>query len=504
MFAALAVVLLNAHAVTLSPAHPYASAIAVVDGKLTYVGDDAAAARKAAGPGAEVLDVGGLTVVPGFNDAHVHFGLSLTIGSDHGVDVEELPKRAWIEEVKRASAAHPDGWLFVKSLHLPPGIERAQDLDFVPRPLFVVTSRGGLFNRRGLQLGGFTNEEAPRGFVRGRELAAALDRLVKALPLGALEAGAKKFLALLAENGITSVQLIDELPDLFEGLRRRGALTARVRMIPLGYRFETRLYQPSWPAAAPEWMRVDGVKYFHDDGARLTRYELQEMFDLNVGARRRIVVHVLSGHALDTLLDGIEALARAANKPEATQLFRIEHADEVSPEQAARLKRLGIVVCSNPSMIPEWHLPAAFPMRTLLDAGVRTCIGTDWVGAHHPDRPIPPLHSIQLAVTHGGFGEHERISAAQAIDAYTVGSATGEGMQHEKGTLERGKLADLVVLSADPLRAPADQIEKISVLVTMVGGRVVWRSPDFEKLAHHPPATLGPPAKPTQSIAPPR
>src|SRR5262249_31237811 len=147
--------------------------------------------------------------------------------------------------------------------------------------------------------------------------------------------GARQFLSRLAALGITSVQLIDELPETFEALRRSGELTARVRMIPLGYRLETRLYQPAWPAVAPEWLRVDGAKYFHDDGARITRFELQELARLNAAARRPIVVHVLSGHALDTLLDGIEAFARG--DPEAAHLFRIEHADEVTAAQAARL-----------------------------------------------------------------------------------------------------------------------------------------------------------------------
>jgi predicted amidohydrolase YtcJ len=504
MFAAVALVVLNAHALTQDPARPAAAALAVVDGRLAYVGNDDAAARRAAGPGAQVLDVGGLTLVPGFNDAHVHFGLGLTLGGANGVDLPDCKRREFIERVKRASAAHPDGdFLFVKTRRLPSGVERARDLDFVDRPVFVVTSRGGLLNRRGLARSGFTADEAPNGFVRGRELAAALDRLVKNLPLGRLEAGARAFLAELARDGITSVQLIDELPDLFDGLRRSGELTARVRMVPLGYRFETRLYAPAWTSPAPEWVRVDGVKYFHDDGARLTRFELAELFDENVKAGRHVLVHVLSSHALDTLLDGLEPLARASQRPRATELFRIEHADEVTPEQAARLQRLGMIVCSNPSMIPEWQSAGAFPMRTLAAAGVRTCIGTDWVGAHEPARSLRPLDSIELAVTHGGYGEAERITVEQALEAYTVGSATAEDMASVKGSLAVGKLADFALLSSDPRRVAPDKLHDIEVLLTVVGGRVVYRSPAFERLTRHaPPAISAPPVRPPPSIGP--
>src|SRR4051794_8279673 len=99
--AALAVVLANAHVLTMNPAQPVATTVAVVDDRIAYVGNDVAAARKAAGPGAEVIDVGGKTVTPGFDDAHVHFGLSLTLGGKHGVDVPDLPRKKWIEAVKK-------------------------------------------------------------------------------------------------------------------------------------------------------------------------------------------------------------------------------------------------------------------------------------------------------------------------------------------------------------------------------------------------------------------
>jgi len=505
--AALAVVLANAHVLTMNAARPSASVVAVVDDKIAYVGDDVAAARKAAGPGAEVLDVGGRTIVPGFDDAHVHFGHSLTLGGAHGVDVPDLPRKKWIEAVKQASRARPgNDWLFVKTRELPQGIARAGALDFVARPLFLVTAHGGILNSKARELGGFTDDEAPHGFVRGRELAAALARLVKALPLRTLTDGAHAFLAELARDGITSVQLIDELPELFESLRQKGQLTARVRMIPLGFRFETRMYEPTWKGPAPDWVRVDGVKYFHDDGARITRFELQEIVGRAVAASRRVVVHVLSQRALDTLLDGVEAAARALGEPEATRLFRVEHADEVTRAQAERLAKLGVIVCSNPSMLPEWHRKSAFPMRTLLEAGVRTCIGTDWVGEHQPARPLRPLETIALAVTHGGFGAEEKITAAQALEAYTLGSAAAEGLAEKKGSIEVGKLADLVVLSADPTTVAPEQIGKIDVMLTMVGGRVVHRAAELAQPAARrtAPSSIGPAVPQPASIGPAR
>jgi predicted amidohydrolase YtcJ len=502
---ALALVLANAHVVTLSPSAPRASVLAVVGERIAYLGDDLAAAKKAAGPSAEVLDMGGRTITPGFDDAHVHWGYLLTLGSDHAVDIPGGGKRAWIAAVSRASAERPDGdWLFVKTLHLPDGIAKSSDLAFIDRPLFVISARGGVLNRKGLARAGFTAEEAPNGFVRGRVMAFALDRVEHTLPHRRLLDGARQFLAQLGRLGITSMQCIGEMPELFEELRQMGELTARVRFIPLGYRFDTPFYEPSWKAPAPLWVRVDGVKYFHDDGAGLSRWELSEVAARAIAAHRPVVVHVLSSHALDTLLDGIELASRA--HPGASRLFRVEHADDITPDEARRLQRLGVAVCSNPAMLPEWRRANAFPLRTLHDAGVHTCIGTDWVGRHQPARSLSPLDGLQQAVTHGGFGTKERISAAEALDDYTRGSAAAENLDGDKGTLAVGKLADLVALSQDPLEAPAEQLSSIQVLMTMVGGKIVFHEPGFAATVHRaPPSTIGPePAKRPPTIGPDR
>ncbi|MDB4970884.1 MAG: hypothetical protein JWN44_6573 [Myxococcales bacterium] len=505
--AILAVVITHAHVLTMMPTQPVATTLALVDGRVAYAGNDEAAARRAAGPGAEIIDAAGATVVPGFNDAHVHFGYSLTLGGARGIEVPELPKKEWLAAIAEGARARPpNDWLFVTTPGLPDGVARAADLDFLPRPIFVVTKRGGLVNHRAMALCRFGKDEAPRGFVRGRELNAALDRAIKSLPERTLLDGARGFLAELARLGITSVQLIDELPDIFEKLRREGTLTARVRFVPIGYRFANRLYHSDWQAAAPEWVRVDGVKYFHDDWARITRFELQAIYDDATKADRKVVVHVLSRRALASFLDAVERMSKSA--PEKARLFRVDHADEVTAAEAERLAKLGIVVCSNPSMVPEWRTERAFPLRTIIQGGVRSCIGSDWYGHHTPARTLAPLESLKLAVTHGGFGTAERIDPVQALEAYTVGSATAEGMQALKGTLAPGMLADLVLLSADPTATAPEHLTEIEVVMTIVGGRVVYRraaAPGVSEGAPPPQPTIGPPRRPPPpSIGPPQ
>jgi predicted amidohydrolase YtcJ len=501
MLSVLAVVLTHAHVLTMSPAQPTATTLAVVDGRVAYVGDDEAAARRAAGPAAEQLDLGGRTVMPGFNDAHAHFGVGITFGGSKGVDVPELPAKKWLAAVAEAARTRPPrDWLFVTTPELPAGVRRGEALDFLGRPVFVVSRHGGVLNHRAMALAHVKAAEAPGGFVSGREISVAIIRAVRAQPKAELLADAASFVGELSRLGITSVQLIahDELPDVFEALRLDGRLTVRVRMVPFGFRFGDRLYHSEWAAPAPDWVRVDGVKYFHDDWARLTRFDFQKIFDEVTRAGHFVVLHVLSRHALQTFLDELELYSQG--KPEVTRWFRIDHVDEATRAQAERLARLHVLVCATPAMLPQWRSEHAFPLRTLLDAGVKLCLGTDWLGRHTPPRPLAPLWSVQTAVTHGGFGTAERIGALEALTAYTAGSAAAEGEEEDKGMLLPGMFADLVVLSADPMTRAPERLGEIDVLLTMVGGRVVHRLGGF---GAPPPSTIGRPVLPQPTIGPP-
>lgn len=480
-----ALVLTDARIVTLDEKNPIARHAAMVDGRFTYVGDDLAAARRAAGKGARELDALGTTVVPGFDDAHAHFGLSITIGADEALDLGDgPPDRATFDRLVTNAAAQPiapdhHDWIFVTTRELPATIRTRADLPNLERPLFVVTEHGGLFNAAGQARVHLTEADAPEGQVRGRLIPEALDRIVKSLPRPVLLVAARRFLSRCARLGLTSVQLMDELPELFESLRTAGELTARVRMMVFGFRFETPHYVPTWTGPAPDWVRVDALKYFDDDWARLPRAELRSIYEDAQGTGRPVVLHVLSRAALRSLLDQLEALE--ATLPGGAQRFRFDHVDEATPELARRIAKLGVMVCPNPVMLPEWHTARAFPMRTLLDAGVQLCIGSDWVGRHVPARPLAPLHGLMMAVTHGGFGESEQLTVDEALRAFTIGSARGEG-RTDLGVIRTGALADLVGLSGDPRRVPPDEIEKIAIRFTVVGGRIVYR--------HGPPPLL--------------
>jgi hypothetical protein len=124
---------------------------------------------------------------------------------------------------------------------------------------------------------------------------------------------------------------------------------------------------------------------------------------------------------------------------------------------------------------PE-RIKTTYAFKTLLDKGVRLAFGTDWAVA-----PLNPLLGLYAATTRatldgknpGGWVPEQKISIEQAVTAYTAGSAFAEFQDREKGTLSRGKLADLVILSEDIFAIPPERLKDVQVLATIAGGKVV-------------------------------
>src|SRR5262249_48872348 len=190
----------------------------------------------------------------------------------------------------------------------------------------VVTRQGALLNTMG-RLRAKLDGAVHHGFVPGRYVAAALDMLTWVQRGPHILDAALRLQLLARKNGITTLQIIvDEMPKLFEFLREKNQLTSRVRFVPLAYRFDTILYEPTWKGPAPQWVRVDGIKYFHEDDAQLSRNELREIVDFAVQKKLRVVMHVLGRYSLRKLLDAIETGTR--KDPAAASLFRIDHANE--------------------------------------------------------------------------------------------------------------------------------------------------------------------------------
>jgi predicted amidohydrolase YtcJ len=199
-----------------------------------------------------------------------------------------------------------------------------------------------------------------------------------------------------------------------------------------------------------------------------------------------VMVHAIGDRANALQLDIFERVARENGARD--RRFRIEHAQHIAPADLARFAALGVI----PSMQPyhaiddgRWaervigpeRIKTTYAFRSLLDAGARPAFGSDWFVA-----PPTPLEGIYAAVTRrtldernpDGWVPQERITVEEALRAYTVAGAFAEFAEAEKGTLEPGRLADLVVLDRDLLSTRPERIRDAKVVLTVVGGRVVY------------------------------
>jgi hypothetical protein len=168
--------------------------------------------------------------------------------------------------------------------------------------------------------------------------------------------------------------------------------------------------------------------------------------------------------------------------------FRIEHAQHVAPKDFARFRELDVIASVQPyhaiddgrwaeSRIGPVRAKTTYPFRRFIDSDVRLALGTDW-----PVAPLNPMYTIYAAVTRAtldgrrnqGWVPQEKIAVAEAVEAYTLGSAYAEFQEKDKGSIQVGKLADLVILDQDVFSIPPEDIWDVKVDLTMVGGRVVY------------------------------
>ncbi|HJU68414.1 MAG TPA: amidohydrolase family protein, partial [Gemmatimonadaceae bacterium] len=168
--------------------------------------------------------------------------------------------------------------------------------------------------------------------------------------------------------------------------------------------------------------------------------------------------------------------------------FRVEHAQHIAPADISRFAALDVIPSMQPyhaiddgrwadKVIGAERSRTTYAFRSLLDARATLAFGSDWYVA-----PPTPLEGIYAAVTRrtidekqpGGWVPEQKITVEEALRAYTIGSAHAEFAETEKGSLERGKLADFVLLDRDLTRVPPESIREALVMMTVVGGQVVF------------------------------
>ncbi len=526
------VIITNARVWTVDKAHPSAEALAIKGDRIVAVGTRTEI-EGWRGAATTTIDAGGRLVLPGFDDAHIHFvmgALQLT-----NVDLKDASSpEEFASRIGARAKAAPGEWVqggnWDEQAWTPARLPTKELIDKVTRdtPVFVSRYDGhmSLANSAALKLAGVTAKTPdPPGGTLVRDAAgkptgvlkdAAMGYVDKVIPPPAPEQRLRAIrgaLQHMARLGVTSVQAMSasyEDLDAWARLAAAGELTVRIYAAPLEAEWIERAAKGTARDFNGPFLKTAAVKGFADGSlGSTTAYFFQpytdapgtsgllsdEMQPLE-GMRGRLAqadragkqlcIHAIGDRAISMVLDLFSDVERA-NGPR-DRRFRIEHAQHVAPADFDRFASVNVIASVQPyhaiddgrwaeKRIGRERARTTYPFRSFLDHHVRLAIGTDW-----PVAPLDPMLGLYAATTRatldgknpGGWVPEQKISVAEAIEGYTMGAAYAEFAEKEKGSIAPGKLADLVVLSDDVLRIDPVAIRNVNVQMTMVGGKVVY------------------------------
>jgi predicted amidohydrolase YtcJ len=532
------VVLYNGRILTVDRAFSVAQAVAIRGERFIAVGDDATV-RALAGPATRQVDLRGRTVIPGLIDSHLHNaggGPGVDLSRVRSIDellaaVAARTKNAAPGELIVSNSDWHEAQLREKRLpHL-------RELDRVAPRNPVVLVRGGhefIMNSAAAERWNITREtksppggeigHGPDGGLNG-ELVDTARSLVKLPPPPKLTAQAVEAqMKLLNTVGLTGIRIPGsfrlggdavEPYRIFQQLKAEGRLTMRVNYLMRISDFSSvdkvRALIASWnvrPDEGDEWLRIGGMKTLVDGGfegghmrepyaepyGRGGKFKgievvprsqyIPVVLELN-RLGWRVATHAVGDAAVDEVLDAYEAADR--ERSIRGRRWTIEHFFIARPDHFPRMRALDVAVAAQdhlylaaPSVAKYWGRVRAervTPMRTFIDQGLLVGGGTD-----SPVIPYNPFWSMYHFITRdtisdGVYGAAERITSEEALRAYTINNARITFEEELKGSIEAGKLADLVILSADYLTIPESEIQRLTALATMIGGKLVYIEP---------------------------
>jgi predicted amidohydrolase YtcJ len=531
-------VLINAKVLTLDDRSTVTEAVAVRDGKILATGSTASI-KSLAGARTRVLDVSGKTVIPGLIDTHAHFkaaGLSdyvVNMSSAKTVAEALAAIKAFAAKKK------PGEWIVGGAWHPPSQLAEKryltrQEIDSVApnNPVYLRTvGHFSMANTMALQKAGVDKatadpsggsfERDAAGELTGVLVETAIDRVEKAVPPWTDEDEVRQFTIaehVLNSLGITSaVEGATEARDIrtLQKIAVSGNATLRIGVM---FRPQPPADLSAWEAImsgngvssgfGDDWLKFAGIKIFYDGGMTLKTALMRDVYpdshDDYHGITQqtpdwlkqlasicnrygwRVGVHVVGDLGIDQVLDAFEAADK--EKSIRDRRFILIHASLIRPEQMERAHRLGIRVdFQNVFMWDKATTVEKFLGRATADRAVptRTLIakmGIDSLGAgtDFPANPINPFLNMYIMVTRKDpngniYGASEAVGRQQALRLYTSAASHYTFDEGRKGTIEPGKFADLVVLSADYMAVPEAQIKDIKADLTLVGGKVVFQ-----------------------------
>ncbi|OBK55027.1 amidohydrolase [Mycobacterium kubicae] len=519
---------------TVDDARPTADAIAIADGRIVAVGDRADV-QPHLGPHTQVVDVGDGCVMPGFIEAHGHPLMEAIALSDRIVDIRPVTMRDAgdvVQAIRRETAqrgtsgAYLNGWDPLLQPGLPEPTLAWLD-DIAPDgPLVILHNSGhkAFFNSHAARRSGLTRDTPdPKGARYGHDADGELDGTAEetgaVFPLlrGAIQPSDYPAMLLaecarLNRAGLTTCSEMAFDPSfrpLVEQLRDR--LTVRLRTYEIS---NTEMSTDATPGQGDDMLRQVGIKIWVDGSpwignialsfpyldteatrtigvtpgscgcANYTAEQLTEIVDAYFPRGWQMACHVQGDAGVDTILDVYEqALQR---NPREDHRLRLEHVGAIRPEQLRRAVELGVTCSIFVDQIHYWGdviVDGLFgpergsrwmPAGSAVAAGMRISLHND-----PPVTPEEPLRNISVAATRTApsgrvLAPEERLTVEQAIRAQTIDAAWQLQADEVIGSLEVGKYADLVVLSADPRTVPAEQIADLQVRATYLAGRQVY------------------------------
>jgi predicted amidohydrolase YtcJ len=504
----------------------------LADGDRIAVVGSSAEVMKRVGPATRIIDGRGMLVVPGFVDSHIHFllggfGLSSVqlrdaatpqefarrIGDfaetkpagtwirngdwDHELWGGELPTREWID------ARTPDHPVWVNRLDVHTSLANSAAMRAAGITKDTADVSGGTIVRDAYG--------EPTGIFKDNAQS-LIDGAVPAPSERELNAALDGAMAHVARQGVTSVHHMGTWEDLtvFERAHAAQRLTTRIyAAVPIGT-WERLRDHVAAHGRGDEWLRIGALKGFVDGSLGSRTAAMLEPFtdapgdcglfvnsveDLHAwtlgadAAGLNMIVHAIGDLAIRTQLDVFEKVSAANGARD--RRFRIEHAQHLDPADVPRFAELGVVASVQPyhaiddgrwaeRVIGPERAKMTYAFRALVDAGARLALGSDW-----PVAPPTPLEGIYAAATRrtldgkhpGGWIPEQRIGVEEALRGYTSDAAFASFEESEKGMIARGTLADFAIVDRDITRIPADEIAEARVVMTVVGGRVVYEAP---------------------------
>lgn len=373
--------------------------------------------------------------------------------------------------------------------------------------------------------GGTIERDPQTGEPSGILMGTAVEIVQRVIPTKSFEQRlleARVGLKRLAENGVTGIHDITRAHQMrvFEHLRDRDELTVRVYARPTLDMWPHLAAVGIYSGFGGEYLKIGGLKGFVDGIMGNSSAMFREPYDHqpdNSGSWRTMVrqppgmkelirgadsvglipqVHAIGDLAVDTLLDWFEA-AIERNGP-GDHRFRMIHAQVVEEDDFARFGELGVIAEVQPyhaiddmrwmeERIGHERCKGAYAFKSLLEGGAVLSFGSDWPGTNAAWYPAKPLLGIYAAVTRQtldgeppeGWFPEQRVDVETAIRAYTINNAYAAGEEDLKGSIKVGKLADFTVVDRDLLAIDPAEIKDVSVLATIVGGRMVYASPEL-------------------------